>query len=196
MNATGQWVSRRFPPVMALDSMSDKDMGVCCYYGESAALDEFKEEQHPRGQPENAGQFTSGGGGATKTITQPKEPHARSTEAGGAAPAAATGQRGQGAGRGGATSPAEAQSRAAQAASGHPKLAGLPDQPLKIGDEYYVPGPLAAAKQAAEKYMRQAGLPYNPPKQYTPVDKEVATRQGIVVMNTPTTRRSRLVCGH
>jgi hypothetical protein len=31
-------------------------------------LDDFKESEHPRGQPENAGQFTKGGGGTSSSI--------------------------------------------------------------------------------------------------------------------------------
>ena len=81
-----------------------------------------------------------------------------------------------GGGRGGARSPDEASRRATSAASGHPKLEGLPDKPLKVGDHYLVPGPYGRAKETAEKYLRSAGLPFDPPKQYLKVDKERATR--------------------
>lgn len=81
-----------------------------------------------------------------------------------------------GGGTGGARSAAEAQASAATAASGHAALAGLPSKPIKIGDEWYVPGPLGRAREAAESYMKAAGLPYDPPKQYLKVDKERATR--------------------
>lgn len=37
-------------------------------------------------------------------------------------------------------------------------------------------GPVPAARQAARDYMRQAGLPYNPPTQYVKVDPERAGR--------------------
>ncbi|MGA8198409.1 MAG: hypothetical protein WB902_34160, partial [Acetobacteraceae bacterium] len=70
----------------------------------------------------------------------------------------------------------QAQRSAAETAAGYPKLEGLPDKPIKVGDEYYVPGPLGKAKDAADKYMKTAGLPYDPPKQYLKVDKERAGR--------------------
>jgi len=86
------------------------------------------------------------------------------------------GAGGRGGGPGGARSPDEAQRSAEKAAAGHPKLEGLPVKPIKIGDEYYVPGPFGKAQDAAADYMRKAGLPYDPPKQYMKVDPERATR--------------------
>ena len=80
------------------------------------------------------------------------------------------------AGQSGARSADEAQRVAAKAAAGYPKLEGLPVKPIKVGEQYLVPGPFGKAKAAAEKYMHDAGLSYDPPHQYLKVDPERATR--------------------
>lgn len=80
----------------------------------------------------------------------------------------------------GAPAPADPLSaesaRAAAAAGSHAPLTGLPQKPLTIDGEPYIPGPLGKAKDAAAAYMRDAGLPYRPPTDYTPVNKGFATR--------------------
>ena len=113
------------------------------------------------------GKWTTGGGGGGRE------------ESGGAGTEATRPGPGSGAGgRGGASSPDEAQSRATQAARGHAPLAGLPTKALKIGGSYFVPGPLGVAKEAADSYMKSAGLAYDPPKTYAKLDKERAARIG------------------
>lgn len=79
-------------------------------------------------------------------------------------------------GPGRARSADEAQGIAEKAARGYAPLTGLPQKPIKVGDGWYVPGPIGTAKAAAETYMKQAGLPYTPPVAYLKVDKERAGR--------------------
>lgn len=55
-------------------------------------------------------------------------------------------------------------------------LEGLPTKPIKVGDKTITPGPLAKAREAAEAYMKQAGLEYKPPTTYAKVDAERATK--------------------
>jgi hypothetical protein len=76
------------------------------------------------------------------------------------------------------TSPdvAEAYERATQTAGGHEPLIGLPDAPMNVGGETYVPGPIGYIHDAAEKYMRDAGLKYEPTHTYAAVDKARAKR--------------------
>jgi hypothetical protein len=68
------------------------------------------------------------------------------------------------------------QAQAARIAAGHPALEGLPQKPIKLGDEFYTPGPNGKLQDIAKDYMTKAGLPYEPPKQYEKVDPERATR--------------------
>jgi hypothetical protein len=70
----------------------------------------------------------------------------------------------------------QAQAAATAAADGHEKLIGLPDSPIKLGSEWYVPGPIGRIQDTAEKYMKSAGLPYNPGRNYIKVDPVHATR--------------------
>jgi hypothetical protein len=126
--------------------------------------DAFKEEDHPRGQPSNAGQFA-------KTTGKTGEANGGNTEG-----RKETGTNTGGAGQGGTRSPSAAQSSAKEAASGRPKLTGLPDEPMLLGDSYYVPGPLGRSHDAAEEYMKAAGLKYDPPHQYVTVDDAEATQ--------------------
>lgn len=122
---------------------------------------DWDESEHPRDED---GKFASGGGGGDDDGGAGRETEGQ-------------GRRGSGEGGSeGARSPSEAQAVAEKVASGQPKLAGLPDKPLKIGGTYFVPGPFGKAKEAAEEYMREAGLPYNPAKTYLKVDPARATR--------------------
>jgi Large polyvalent protein associated domain 23 len=80
---------------------------------------------------------------------------------------AQSGQLGRGeGGPGGIGGVEEAQRAATEAAGSRQPLEGLPSKPLKIGDSHYVPGPSEKIHQVADDYMRGAGLPYSPPKQY------------------------------
>jgi hypothetical protein len=120
---------------------------------------DWEESDHPRGQPGNAGQFVEGGSSGGKGTERPdrEETYAR------------------GAGGSGVRSPEQAQRSAAQAASGRPKLEGLPDEPIKLGDGYYVFGPSGKIHDTADSYMKKAGLTYNPPHRYVHVDADNAT---------------------
>ncbi len=55
------------------------------------------------------------------------------------------------------------------------KLAGLPDKVVVDGTEEIYTG-FKPAQQAAERYMRDVGMNYNPPEAYVPVDVERARR--------------------
>lgn len=68
------------------------------------------------------------------------------------------------------------QKHAAEIAGDHKPLNGLPQKPIKLGNEYYTPGPMARLQDAAKEYMKTAGLPYDPPHDYEKVDPERATR--------------------
>ena len=75
----------------------------------------------------------------------------------------------------------EAQRAAANAAGGRQALQGLPGKVLVPGDEanlpeWYVPGPNNTIHSVAEQYMREHGLPYNPPRTHAPVDVPRAQR--------------------
>jgi hypothetical protein len=68
------------------------------------------------------------------------------------------------------------RARATAAAGPHAPVAGLPQKPLTVGGEPFVPGPLAKAKDAAADYMRESGLSYRPPTDYAPINKGFSTR--------------------
>ena len=75
----------------------------------------------------------------------------------------------------------EAQRAAENAARGRKPLEGLPGKVLVPGDEtslpeWYVPGPHDTIHSVAEQYMRDASLPYNPPRIHAPVDVPRAQR--------------------
>lgn len=70
----------------------------------------------------------------------------------------------------GSASAEESQAQAAKIAGSYPTLPGLPNKPIKLGNEYYTPGPNAKIQDAAKAYMESAGIPYDPPKQYVKVD--------------------------
>lgn len=89
-------------------------------------------------------------------------------------PAAAAGPAAVGPGGGGpagARSLDEAQAAAARWAGNRQALEGIPG-PLKIGEDYFVPGPIGKIHDVAEEYMRSVGRPYTPPTKYYPLDVE------------------------
>ncbi|CAB4198872.1 crystallin beta/gamma motif-containing protein, partial [uncultured Caudovirales phage] len=65
---------------------------------------------------------------------------------------------------------AEAQGAATNLDRGGQRLDGLPDKPMLIDGQWYVPGPNAQAHDAAQAYMESAGLPYTRPRAYVRVD--------------------------
>jgi hypothetical protein len=152
-NKGERWIEVKLPP----------DVQVLMGKGAKTG-DAFKEEDHPRGQPNNAGQFA-------ETTGKIGETHGGNTEG-----RKETGTNTGGAGQGGTRSPSAAQSSAKEAASGRPKLTGLPDEPMLLGDRYYVPGPLGRSHDAAEEYMKSAGLKYEPPRRFVTVDAAEATQ--------------------
>ena len=60
--------------------------------------------------------------------------------------------------------------QAQKIAGGYAPLTGLPQVPMKLTDGWYTPGPMARLKDAADEYMKKAGLVYDPPKTYQPAD--------------------------
>lgn len=76
----------------------------------------------------------------------------------------------------GSESPEASQAQAAKIAGGYKPLEGLPQKPIKLGNEYYTPGPNARLQDAAKDYMAKAGIPYDPPHKYVKVDPAVSTR--------------------
>jgi hypothetical protein len=76
----------------------------------------------------------------------------------------------------GAKTPEEAQEMAKQVAGGYEPLPGLPQKPIELNGQWYVPGPIGRLKDAAAEYMKTAGLPYSPPAQYDKLDKDRAAR--------------------
>lgn len=76
----------------------------------------------------------------------------------------------------GSHTPEEAKAQADKIAEGRLPLEGLPQKPIKLGNEYYVPGPNAMLQDLAKQYMDKAGLPYDPPTQYIKVDPARAER--------------------
>ena len=75
-----------------------------------------------------------------------------------------------------ATTPGEADAIAKEVAGPYSPLPGLPQKPIKLGDQYYTPGPNAELKQIAEDYMRSTGREYTPPTTYEKVDPDRAKR--------------------
>ena len=76
----------------------------------------------------------------------------------------------------GSESAEASQAQADKTASGRQPLEGLPAKPIKLGSEYYTPGPNAKIQDAAKDYMKSDGLPYDPPHTYEKVDPERAAR--------------------
>lgn len=79
-------------------------------------------------------------------------------------------------GAGGASTPEQANAHAKEVAGKYQPLPGLPQTPIKLGDEYYTPGPIERLKMAADNYMAAAGLKYAPPQTYAKLDKDRAKR--------------------
>jgi hypothetical protein len=75
-----------------------------------------------------------------------------------------------------ATTPGEADAIAKEVAGPYSPLPGLPTKSIKLGDQYYTPGPNAQLKQIAENYMRSTGREYTPPATYEKVDPDRAKR--------------------
>jgi hypothetical protein len=71
---------------------------------------------------------------------------------------------------------AEAQTLARKAAGGIEPLAGLPNKPLLVEGEWYIPGPVAIAHTAAQQYASKAGISYQPVQTFARVDQERAER--------------------
>lgn len=69
---------------------------------------------------------------------------------------------------------AEAQAEAARIAGADAPLSGLPQKPIILNGDYYVPGPIASIRDVARDYMASTGREYNPPTKYHPVDPEHA----------------------
>jgi hypothetical protein len=91
-------------------------------------------------------------------------------------PSPATGPAAVGPGGGGTSGVRglpEAQAAAARWAGNRPTLEGQ-QGPLKIGGDYFVPGPIEKIHDVAEDYMRTVhlGRPYTPPTKYHPIDPE------------------------
>lgn len=76
----------------------------------------------------------------------------------------------------GSATPEEAQAQAQKVAAGHQPINGLPQKPIQLGNEWYVPGPIGWLKDAAEEYMSKAGMEYHPPENYAKLDKERSAR--------------------
>ena len=55
-------------------------------------------------------------------------------------------------------------------------IKGLPQKPLTVGGEPFIPGPSVPIREAAQEYMSQTGRPYVPLQNYVPVDVPRATR--------------------
>lgn len=71
----------------------------------------------------------------------------------------------------------EAQQQAQRVADGYKPLDNLPVKPIVLPTgEVYVPGPIGRLKDAADEYMKGAGLTYAPPTEYVKADPERATR--------------------
>lgn len=69
-----------------------------------------------------------------------------------------------------------AQRRMLKAAGGQAPIRGLPQAPLTVGGEPFIPGPSSDLRAAAEAYMRGTGREYVPLQNYVPVDVPRAQR--------------------
>jgi len=69
-----------------------------------------------------------------------------------------------------------AQKRMLRSAGGQAPIRGLPQAPLQVGGEPFIPGPSRAVREAAESYMRGTGREYVPLQNYVPVDVPRAQR--------------------
>jgi hypothetical protein len=73
-------------------------------------------------------------------------------------------------GRAGTPGLEKAQGTAARVAGDVKPLPGLPQKPLTVGGETYIPGPIASVHDVAKKYMESTGRPYERLDRYQPVD--------------------------
>lgn len=76
----------------------------------------------------------------------------------------------------GAATPEEAEAQALKVADGAKPLEGLPQKPINLEGQWYVPGPIGRLRDAAASYMQGAGLPYSPPTEYAKLDKDRAAK--------------------
>jgi hypothetical protein len=76
----------------------------------------------------------------------------------------------------GAPTPEAAAEQAKKVAAGYEPLAGLPQKPIQIGDQWYQPGPIGWLKDAAAEYMKESGMEFHPPTEYAKIDKERAAK--------------------
>lgn len=76
---------------------------------------------------------------------------------------------------GGAGGLEEAQRASARAAGAVQPLAGLPQKPIILNGESYIPGPIGRVHDVAKQYMEQTGRPYERAEAYRPLDVEHAT---------------------
>jgi hypothetical protein len=72
----------------------------------------------------------------------------------------------------------EAIAQARRVAEGYKPLPGMNPKPIEVRPgEWFMPGPNANIKDTAALYMKQAGLPYNPPPTYQKADP---TKGGLI----------------
>jgi hypothetical protein len=76
----------------------------------------------------------------------------------------------------GAESPEAATLQAQKVAGDYKPLPGLPQKPIALAGQFYVPGPIGRLKDAAANYMAGTGREYQPPTEYVKVDKDRAAR--------------------
>jgi hypothetical protein len=74
----------------------------------------------------------------------------------------------------GADTPEAAEAQAKLVAGDAKPLEGLPQKPIELAGQWYVPGPIGRLKDAAENYMKSSGIPYTPPTDYAKLDKDRA----------------------
>jgi hypothetical protein len=76
----------------------------------------------------------------------------------------------------GADTPETAEAQAKLVAAGAKPLEGLPQKPIELAGQWYVPGPIGRLRDAADAYMKQSGLEYSPPTEYAKLDKDRAAK--------------------
>ncbi len=81
-----------------------------------------------------------------------------------------------------------AERRMLGAAGGQAPIKGLPQAPLMVGGQPFIPGPSSALREAAAQYMQGTGREYVPLQNYVPVDVPRAqqiAREFDVMKHTP-----------
>lgn len=73
---------------------------------------------------------------------------------------------------GGGGSVEAAQAAAARHAGAIQPISGLPNKPLPVGGQPYVPGPIASVHDVAKSYMDSAGMPYVRQERYIPINED------------------------